>query len=234
MGTCLAVASTNCGGVVSGGGGNCLGIGQKNYQASVGIKGASLREIVVDPNMLIPKLRAVSFAMVENSPVKALLFACCFLAAGVSASQASDSLYDKNAAVDPSPGLISLFGPKAGSIRYDRRMIQAAQIAQERARKHSVASCWRYVKNALLQASVVDSRPTSVYAKQAGNELITKFGFKRIPVKDPYKAPIGAILVYGGRGAGHVEFRTKTGFVSDFASRTPSRRPLLGVYVKPS
>ena len=45
--------------------------------------------------------------------------------------------------------------------------------------------------------------------------------------------PVGSVLVYGGRGAGHVEIRTEGGFVSDFVSRTPSERPLVGVYVKP-
>jgi hypothetical protein len=46
-------------------------------------------------------------------------------------------------------------------------------------------------------------------------------------------APVGSVLVYGGRGAGHVEFRTKQGFVSDFSTPNPSKRPLIGVYVKP-
>ena len=32
--------------------------------------------------------------------------------------------------------------------------------------------------------------------------------------------------------AGHVEIRTKNGFVSDFRSKTPSKRPLIGVYAK--
>ena len=43
---------------------------------------------------------------------------------------------------------------------------------------------------------------------------------------------IAAVLVYGGNGAGHVELRTQQGFVSDFVSPIPSRRPLIGVYVK--
>jgi len=46
-------------------------------------------------------------------------------------------------------------------------------------------------------------------------------------------APVGSVLVYGAnRAAGHVEIRTKDGFVSDFNSKTPSHRPLLGVYAK--
>jgi hypothetical protein len=48
------------------------------------------------------------------------------------------------------------------------------------------------------------------------------------------QAPVGAVLVYGGADAGHVEIRTATGFVSDFISRTPYPRPFLGAYVKPT
>lgn len=125
------------------------------------------------------------------------------------------------------------FGPKAGSYRYDKRMIRAAEIAAARARAHSTRSCWRYVKNALLAANVIDSYPGTAYAKQAGDELARKYGFQKTKIKDPFKAPVGAVLVYGGRGAGHVEIRTPEGFASDFESPKPSPRPLIGVYVKP-
>lgn len=115
---------------------------------------------------------------------------------------------------------------------YDERMIEAAQIAELNARKRSTRRCWRAVKNAMLAADVLSSRPTSRYAKQAGEELEQKFGFKKIAVNDPFDAPVGAVLVYGGRGAGHVEIRTPDGFVSDVISSRPSRRPLIGVYVR--
>ena len=97
---------------------------------------------------------------------------------------------------------------------------------------HSRRSCWAYVKNALLAAGMVDSRPSTGYAKEAAYELTNEYGFRKINVNDPYKAPLGSVLVYGGRGAGHVEFRTKQGFVSDFTTSKPSNRPLIGVYVK--
>ena len=45
-------------------------------------------------------------------------------------------------------------------------------------------------------------------------------------------APVGAVLVYGGKGAGHVEIRNKNGFASDFRTPTPSKRKLIGVYAK--
>lgn len=147
------------------------------------------------------------------------------------------SLYDRHSAATvkpPSGGLFGMFGPKADGIRYDSRMIQAAQIAEARARQHSVRSCWRYVKTALLAANVVDTYPQTALAKQAGDELINKHGFRRLAITDPFKAPIGSVIVYGGRGAGHVEIRTADGFVSDFESPTPSKRPLLGIFVKPS
>ena len=85
----------------------------------------------------------------------------------------------------------------------------------------------------MLAAGVVDSRPKTGYAKEAADELTNDYGFRRIPCNDPFKAPLGSVLVYGGHGAGHVEFRTKTGFVSDFTTPNPSKRPLIGVYVKP-
>ncbi len=117
--------------------------------------------------------------------------------------------------------------------RLDRRMVRAASIAQERSHAHSKSRCWHYVKEALLASGAVTERPKSVLARQAGDELVRSFGFKKLPIKDPYKAPIGAVLVYGGgRAAGHVEIRTQTGFVSDFRNKKPSRRPLIGVYAK--
>ncbi|MDD5351019.1 MAG: hypothetical protein PHQ12_12475 [Chthoniobacteraceae bacterium] len=146
------------------------------------------------------------------------------------------SLYDRRTATATAPatGLFGLFGPKADGVRYDSRMIHAAQIAEARARQHSVRSCWRYVKEALLAANVVDTYPQTALAKQAGDELINRHGFRRLSISDPFKAPVGSVIVYGGPGAGHVEIRTADGFVSDFESPTPSKRPLLGIFVKPS
>ena len=127
---------------------------------------------------------------------------------------------------------LAAFGPQASSYRYDSRMVRAMEIATSRAYGRSQGSCWRYVKNALLSAGLVDSRPTTAYAKQAAGELTSKYGFRRISCSNPYEAPLGSVLVYGGGGAGHVEFRTRSGFVSDFTTPRPSRRPLIGVYVK--
>ena len=121
--------------------------------------------------------------------------------------------------------------------KVDRKMspqlVQAATIAQERANAHSRRLCWRYVKEALLRSGAVNSYPKSSEAKDAGQELVQTYGFKKLAVNDPFKAPVGSVLVYGAkRAAGHVEIRTKDGFVSDFRSKTPSPRPLLGVYTK--
>jgi len=115
----------------------------------------------------------------------------------------------------------------------DRKLMQAATIAQERAHAHSRSLCWHYVKEALLASGVIDSRPKSEFAKDAAQDLVSNYGFKKLSVSDPFAAPIGSVLVYGAnRTAGHVEIRTRDGFVSDFRSRTPSPRPLLGVYAK--
>jgi hypothetical protein len=112
-------------------------------------------------------------------------------------------------------------------------LMRAATIAQERAHAHSKSRCWHYVKEALVASGAVDSRPKTALAKQAADELVRDYGFKKLSIKDPFKAPIGSVLVYNARGAaGHVEIRTKNGFVSDFRSNTPSKRPLIGVYAK--
>jgi hypothetical protein len=123
--------------------------------------------------------------------------------------------------------------PFAGDSKIDPKLRRAATIAQERAHAHSLSKCWHYVKEALMAAGVVRSRPTTLLAKQAGQELVNSYGFKKLPVSDPYQAPVGAVLVYGANSAaGHVEIRTEDGFVSDFRSKTPSRRPLIGVFAK--
>jgi hypothetical protein len=112
-------------------------------------------------------------------------------------------------------------------------LMRAATIAQERAHAHSRSRCWQYVKEALLAAGAVNSYPKTAYAKEAGGELVNSYGFKKLSVRDPYQAPIGSVIVYGAsQAAGHVEIRTKEGFVSDFRSKIPSHRPLLGVYAK--
>src|SRR5499427_8784708 len=115
----------------------------------------------------------------------------------------------------------------------DPKLRRAATIAEERARAHSLSKCWHFVKEALFAAGVVKSRPQTTLAKQAGQELVKNYGFKKLPVSNPYEAPVGSVLVYDAkRAAGHVEIRTEDGFVSDFRSKTPSRRPLIGVFAK--
>jgi hypothetical protein len=115
----------------------------------------------------------------------------------------------------------------------DPKLMRAASIAEERAHAHSRSLCWHYVKEALLASGVIDSRPKSELARDAADDLVTNYGFKKLSVRDPFAAPIGSVLVYGtSRSVGHVEIRTRDGFVSDFRSPTPSRRPLIGVYAK--
>ena len=115
----------------------------------------------------------------------------------------------------------------------DPKLRRAATIAEDRAHAHSREQCWHYVKEALVASGAVSSYPKSVYAKEAGKELVNNYGFKKLSVRDPYKAPLGSVLVYNNKkGAGHVEIRTKGGFASDFRSKIPSPRPLIGVYTK--
>jgi hypothetical protein len=163
------------------------------------------------------------------------LMACLLtlLAPAFAQAGARDSLYDARTAQKLDSAKLSMFGPQAGKFRYDKRMIQAAEIASARARKHSTSRCWRYVKDALVASNIIQTRPNTANAKEAAGELTQEYGFEKIRERNPYKAPLGSVIVYGGRGAGHVEIRTARGFVSDFVSEHPSPRPLIGIYIKP-
>src|SRR5690242_11156852 len=116
--------------------------------------------------------------------------------------------------------------------RIDPKLTRAATLAQERANAHSQAECWHYVKHALFSAGVIDSYPKTAYAAEAGDELMHSYGFKRLPIHDPYAAPVGAVLVYRNGSRGHVEIRTKDGFVSDYHSKYRCFYPLVAVYAK--
>jgi hypothetical protein len=148
------------------------------------------------------------------------------------AIHAKDVPVDCAAGRIPPEHVIALFGRHAAQFKYDRRMIRAAEIAASRAYAKPTWRCWHFVKEALLDAGVIASRPVSPWAKQAGDELCHKYGFRKLPVTNPKDAPVGAVIVYGGADAGHVELRTGSGYVSDFISRTPYPRPLIGIYVK--
>ena len=118
--------------------------------------------------------------------------------------------------------------------RLDPALKQAATIAEERAHARSKSRCWRYVKQALLASGAIHSYPKTALAKQAGDELVREHGFEKLPINDPYAAPVGAVIVYykGPKLPGHVEIRTKDGFVSDFKTKRPSPHRVLGVYAK--
>ena len=186
--------------------------------------------------------------MRKVSPLPSLFIAisvCALLAASAVHGQVVTSgktkfvFKDANGKTD-SAEIVTKYAPKKivhpfakvdGAI--DPKLRQAATIAEERAHAHSREQCWHYVKEALLASGAVNSYPTTVNAKDAASELVNKYGFRKMSVRDPYKAPVGSVLVYNNKkGAGHVEIRTKDGFASDFRSKVPSPRPLIGVYSK--
>ena len=116
--------------------------------------------------------------------------------------------------------------------RLDPRLRRAATIAEERANARSKARCWRYVKEALVAAGVIDSYPKTNYASEAGEELMRDYGFRRLPVRDQFAAPIGAVLVFGYGSQCHVVIRTKKGFASDYWTKNRCKYPLVAVYGK--
>jgi hypothetical protein len=114
----------------------------------------------------------------------------------------------------------------------DPAMIHAGSIAEQRAHAHSTSMCWRYVKEALVASGSVNRYPQTTYAKEAGRDLVENHGFVRLAVSRPERAPVGAVVVYGGPGAGHVELRTAHGYVSDYRCRWPSGLPFIGAYAR--
>ena len=116
--------------------------------------------------------------------------------------------------------------------RLDPRLRRAATIAQERANARSRSRCWQYVKTALVESGVINSYPKTNYASQAGEELVRSYGFKRLPIRDQFAAPVGSVLVFGHGAAGHVVIRTKSGFVSDYWTKNRCKYPLVAVYGK--
>jgi len=171
--------------------------------------------------------------------VCSLLTAAAVQAAKADASKTPFTFKDKNGKTQ-SVSVVSNYYPKKlvyPTAKVDHsinpQLMRAATIAQERAHAHSRSRCWQYVKEALLASGAVSSYPKTAYAKEAGQELVNNYGFKKLAIRDPFKAPVGSVLVYtASKAAGHVEIRTKEGFVSDFRSKVPSPRPLIGVYAK--
>jgi hypothetical protein len=119
--------------------------------------------------------------------------------------------------------------------RIDKRMVLAAFIARLKSpHEWTTLRCWHAVKSAMVEAGAIPSMPSSIYARDAGEELVAKYGFVRLNIRDPYLAPAGAVLVYGNkkREECHVELRTTDGFASDYSSVWRCKYNLIGVYAK--
>ena len=139
---------------------------------------------------------------------------------------------DYNAYTDSYSWTPRYLQPATYDSRIDPSLIRAARIAEQRAGRHSLLLCWHYVKAALVEDLAVSFCPKTAYACQAGSELVALHGFVRLPVSDPYRAPVGSVIVYSGHGAGHVELRTAHGFASDYRSIWACHYHLVGVYAR--
>lgn len=214
-----------------------------------------MRNTLISKHLTIPLLVALLVSIVPAEATRRhSIRPQVTVPAQVVAADAAATPRDPESASDPAPaakqeptvprrGLLEILfgrtyqayapGRDLAELEMDDRMVDAVRLAERSARSHSIHRCWRFVKRALQKAGVVDCYPQTALAKQAAVELPERYGFKEIDVADPFDAPVGAVLVYGGRGAGHVELRTENGFVSDHASMKPSPRPLIGVFIKP-
>lgn len=103
-------------------------------------------------------------------------------------------------------------------------------------RSASAGMCYKGVKTALQESGAVNyylGGGKAIEAHTAGH--LARAGFRKIPCT-PYNAPEGAVLVYSGGYAGHIEIRSNGNYCSDFCSPNPisSRLPrtLQACYVK--
>ena len=63
--------------------------------------------------------------------------------------------------------------------KIDPKLRRAATIAEERARAHSHSQCWRFVKEALVAAGVVSSRPTRCWRSKPVRSSLAITGSRR-------------------------------------------------------
>lgn len=124
---------------------------------------------------------------------------------------------------------------EAADANVSQKMINASLIARQSSLPHSTGYCWRFVKKALVASGAVSSYPKTNLACEAGKELVEVYGFKKLRVSSPWKAPVGAVLVYAANRryhAGHVEIRGSNDFVSDYRGRRPAAFKFLGAYAQ--
>ncbi len=123
-------------------------------------------------------------------------------------------------------------------------------ITGKKASSKSLGRCSMYTLIAMRSSGCFD-RTVRGDAKTMGPTFLDQ-GFTNLlnqpnaanTYKTLYDFPPGTVLIYGGGDAGHIEMRTKFGFVSDYFSNTPRtgsngsksgrKRYLIGAYVKPS
>ena len=111
-------------------------------------------------------------------------------------------------------------------------MYKAASIAEQHALPHGTLKCWHYVKEALVAAGSVSSYPQTVYAKDAGHELVERYGFVRLPVRSP-RARLGRRCVRP-TAVTVAPAMWKSAWLVDSPAITPCSRPaalpFLGAY----
>jgi hypothetical protein len=100
----------------------------------------------------------------------------------------------------------------------------------------TTGKCLKAVRIAIQKAKGMPLKGDVLYAKDFGPVLVQKYGAKKLSISCPKKAPVGAIIVYGPwhksrSHAGHVEIKTKKGYVSDHISAAPYPGPVKGIYL---
>lgn len=124
---------------------------------------------------------------------------------------------------------------QARNANLSEEMVRASLIARQATLRQSSGYCWRFVKRALVASGAVSSYPKTNLACEAGKELVEKYGFTKLRVSSPWKAPVGSVLVYAPNRkyrAGHVEIRGSNDFVSDYRGRRPAAFKFIGAYAR--
>ena len=107
-------------------------------------------------------------------------------------------------------------------------IIQLAAEGDQSAWDTIVRTYWRKVFNVNVEGALRMSQCIAPVMRDGGGGSIVNVGSM-----EGYCPSHPRSVVYGAsKAAGHVEIRTKDGFASDFRSKIPSPRPLLGVYAK--
>lgn len=123
--------------------------------------------------------------------------------------------------------------------------IRSCGVIGSKSPTRSAGWCSRHVRFILNDCGALKSGyGLAGEAKNSGKSLENVHEFTKLTTKDPSKAPVGSVIVYGNAcshtsSAGHIEIKvSENEYISDFSSSKPGSssacRPVKGIYYKTS